>query len=176
MAMSFVRNRIVFVVIFAAFIFLTAEAPSPWDIDGMVGKKAPNFTLRDLNGRNVALSSFRGRAVLINFWATWCPSCRSEMADLDRLGKDLKDKGLVVVGVSIDRSADYVKDYLEKHRVDFLLLMDPESKVSRQFKVFSLPTSFILDRNGSILYKFLGEEEWNSAEMRTKINKALGSQ
>jgi peroxiredoxin len=170
------RNKIGYVVIFAAFLFLTAEAPSPWDIDGIVGKKAPDFSLKDLNGKKVALSSFKGKAVLINFWATWCPSCRSEMAALDRLGKDLKDKDFVVIGVSIDRSAEYVKDYLAKHRVDFVLLMDADSKVSRRFKVFSLPTSFLLDRNGAILYKFLGEEEWNSPEMRVKINKALGSQ
>ncbi len=176
MQMFSLRGKIKYVLIFLAFLFLSAGTLSPWDIDEIVGKKAPDFTLKDVDGRDVAFSSYKGKAVLINFWATWCPSCRSEMPALNRLGKELRSRGLAVVGVSVDRSADSVKDYLLKNPLDFPILVDTDSKVSRQFKVFSLPTSFLLDRNGLILYRFLGEEEWNSGEMLNKINRALGSQ
>jgi peroxiredoxin len=158
------------------FLFLTAEAPSPWGIDELVGKKAPDFVLKDMNERPVSLSSLKGSVVLINFWATWCPPCRGEMPSLNKLYKEYGNKGLVVVAVSTDRSASSVRDFLGKHPVDFSVLMDSDSKVSRQFKVFSLPTTFLLDKNGTVLQRYLGEEEWDSDAIRSQIKTALGIQ
>ena len=159
-----------------SFLFLTAEAPSPWSIDELVGKKAPEFTLKDMNDKAVSLSSLKGNVVLISFWATWCPPCRDEMPSLNRLYREFRNRGLAIVAVSTDRSASLVKDFLGKTPVDFPVLMDSGSKVARQFKVFSLPTTFLLDRNGAIVQKYLGEEEWDSAKIRDKITTLLGSQ
>lgn len=157
-----------------AFLFLTAEAPSPWSIDELVGKKAPEVTLKDMNEKTVSLSSLKGNAVLINFWATWCPPCRDEMPSLNRLYREYRNKGLIVVAVSTDRSASPVKDFLGKNPVDFPVLMDSNSKAAKQFKVFSLPTTLLLDKKGAIVQKYLGEEEWDSANIRDKINAVLG--
>jgi peroxiredoxin len=164
-----------YLLIFFSFIFLTAGAPSPWGIDELVGKKAPEFTLKDMNEKTFSLSSIKGNVVLINFWATWCPPCRGEMPSLNKLYREFRDKGLIVVAVSTDRSATPVKDFLDKKPVDFPVLMDSDNKVSRQFKVFSLPTTFLLDRNGTIIHRYLGEEEWDSDAIRGRIGTALGS-
>lgn len=158
------------------FVFLTAGAPSPWGIDELVGKKAPDFTLKDMNEKAVSLSSLKGTIVLINFWATWCPPCRAEMPSLNKLYREFRDKNLVVLAVSTDRSSQSVKEFLDKRPVDFPVLMDSDNKVSRQFKVFSLPTTFLLDRNGTILQRYLGEEEWDSSTIRGQIKTALGIQ
>ncbi|MCL4477046.1 MAG: TlpA family protein disulfide reductase [Nitrospirae bacterium] len=163
-------------LIVLSFLFLTAEAPSPWSIDELVGKKAPEFTLKDMNDKAVSLSSLKGNVVLISFWATWCPPCRDEMPSLNKLYREYRNRGLVVVAVSTDRSRSSVKDFLGKNPVGFPVLMDSDSKVARQFKVFSLPTTFLLDRNGAIVQKYLGEEEWDSAKIRDKITTLLGSQ
>jgi peroxiredoxin len=161
------------ILILLTFLFLTAEAPSPWGIDELIGKKAPDFTLKDLNDKTVSLSSLKGSVVLINFWATWCPPCRAEMSSLNNLYKEYKNNGLSVIAVSTDRSISSVKDFLTKKPVELPVLMDSDSKVSRRFKVFSLPTSFLLDKNGVIVQKFLGEEEWDSPEMNKKIKELL---
>jgi peroxiredoxin len=166
------RGDMRLILILLAFLFLTAEAPSPWGIEELVNKQAPEFMLKDINGRDVALSSFKGKAVLINFWATWCPPCRAEMPALNKLYREYRDKGLTVIAVSTDRSMASVKNFLSKSPVDFPILMDPDGKVSRQFRVFSLPTSFLLDKNGIILQRYLGEEEWDSPGIRNKIREA----
>ncbi len=159
-----------------AVLLLNAGAPSPWDIDELTGKKAPEFSLKDTNDRTVSLSSLKGNVVLINFWATWCPPCRAEMPSLNRLHKDYMNKGLVVLAVSTDRSVSSVKDFLGRNPVDFPVVMDSGSRVARQFKVFSLPTSFLVDRNGIIVRKYLGEEEWDSEAIRNHIRAAIGIQ
>jgi len=164
-----------FILIILAFTFLTAETPSPWGIDELIGKRAPEFTLKDLNDKMIALSSLQGNVVLINFWATWCPPCRAEMSSLNNLYKEYKNNGLTVIAVSTDRSASSVKDFLSKKPVELPVLLDSESKVSRRFKVFSLPTSFLLDKKGVIVQKFLGEEEWDSPEMKKKIRELLAA-
>ncbi len=165
-----------YLLLFFAFLFLTAEAPSPWSIGELVGKKAPEFVLKDMNDKPVSLSSLKGSVVLVSFWATWCPPCREEMASLNRLYRDNRNKGLVIVAVSTDRSASPVKEFLGKSPVEFSVLMDSGSKVARQYKVFSLPTSFLVDRNGVIVQKYLGEEEWDSAKIRDQINAVVESQ
>ncbi|HXX58175.1 MAG TPA: TlpA disulfide reductase family protein [Thermodesulfovibrionales bacterium] len=161
------------VVILLTFLFLTAEVPSPWGMDELIGKQAPDFTLKDITGRSLSLSSLKGKAVLVNFWATWCPPCRDEMPSLNRLFKAYKDQGLIVLAVSTDRSESTVKDFLSRYPADFQVFMDADMQTSRRYRVFSMPTAFLLDRNGVIIKRYLGEEDWDSAEIRSEIGKAL---
>jgi cytochrome c biogenesis protein CcmG, thiol:disulfide interchange protein DsbE len=144
---------------------------SPFEIEKLV--KAPDFTLQDLNGEKVLSSAFKGRVVLLNFWATWCPSCIAELPSLSSLNKDkgLKAKGLEVIAVSTDGSATAVRDFLRKKGVDIRVLMDEKKSVARQFKVFSLPTTFLIDRQGRIVEKFYGEYDWTDNEIRGKIER-----
>lgn len=160
--------------LFCLYTISSAVPPSPWEIEGLIGKKAPDFTLRDINNRPFNLSSLRGKVVILNFWATWCPPCRAEMPPLNNLYREMRNKGLEVVAISTDRSSSVIKDYISKNPIDFTVLIDTDNKVSRQFKVFSIPTTFLIDRNGIIIERYLGEENWTSPEIKKKIKEVLG--
>jgi len=141
-----------------------AMPPVPWEADELIGNKAPDFTLPDLDGIEVSLKQFRGKTILLNFWATWCPPCKAEMPSMNILKHIFKDKGLVILAVSSDRSKKQVKRFLKKTPVNFTILHDPKNKISRIYKVFALPTSLIINRDGIIVKKVLGGYDWSSPE------------
>lgn len=143
------------------------------DADKQTNIKAPDFTLRDVNGRTVSLSSLKGKVILVNFWATWCPPCKAEMPSMNKLYNSLKVRGLEIIAVSSDSSLSSIKDFLAKNRVDFLVLHDEKKTVTLQYKVFSLPTTFLIDRNGLIVEKYYGEYDWTDPEVRSRIEKLL---
>jgi len=147
-----------------------AEAFEPWPVEPLIGNSAPDFSLKDLKGRNVSLSSFSGKPVLLNFWASWCPYCRKERTHLDALHKDYSDKNLVIISVSIDRSLETLKTFMEKNSAPFVILYDGQGRVASTFHVSGLPTSFLIDRNGIIKQKFTGFREWDSASSRNIID------
>jgi len=136
-------------------------------------EKAPDFVLTDLEGKKVELSSLKGKVVLLNFWATWCPSCRAEMPSLNKLYEGLRSQGFEVVGISTDGSADEVKEYVKQKGLSFRIVMDDKREVSRKYRVFSLPTSFLIDKKGNVVEKFFGDYEWNDAPVKQKIEKLL---
>jgi peroxiredoxin len=159
-----------------AFILLTAMgAYSPADSDKSppVIEKAPDFSLKDLRGGAVSLTSMRGKVVLLNFWATWCPPCVSEMPSLNKLYQELRPRGFEVVAVSLDKSADGVREYISKKGFKFLILIDESNTVSKRYKVFSTPTTFLIDRKGNIVERFYGEYDWQDRDIKTKIEKLL---
>lgn len=109
-----------------------------------------DFTLSDLSGKSWTLSSLRGKVVLVNFWATWCPPCRKEMPDLDTLSKRFAKKGLVVLSIS-DEDASRLNPYLATNKITYPILMDPGRKVTESFHVDGIPKSFIFDREGKLV-------------------------
>ena len=139
-----------------------------------IGKHAPSFELRDLSGKTVTLSEYRGKVVLLNFWSTLCVPCTAEMPSLNRLHAALGNKGLHVIAVSIDASDRPVKDFVTEKRIAFTILRDPEKEVFfDEFAGPSLPASYLIDRNGIIREKFTGPREWDSPDMQEKILKLL---
>ena len=150
-----------------------ADGISPLNSDKIISSKAPDFILKDLNGKTVSLSAFRGKVVLLNFWATWCPPCRAEMPSLNKLYNMLKPRGLEVVAVSTDRSISDIKDFIKSHRVSFPILFDSDRSGAKQYRVFSMPTTFLIDRKGMIVEKFYGEYDWTEPETKGKIEKLL---
>jgi peroxiredoxin len=166
----------------ACFIFLTAmgtnspagrekKPVSPSEIDKLEKNQAPDFSLKDLSGRPVTLSSLRGKVVLLNFWATWCPPCISEMPVFNKLYREMRGRGLEVVAISADRSESYLRDYISKHSLDYKVLYDESRTVTKQYKVFSMPTTFLIDKQGVIMEKFYGEYDWTDQEIKKKIEK-----
>ncbi len=141
------------------------------DTEKNVMGKAPDFTLKDIHGRALSLSSLKGKVVLINFWATWCPPCKAEMPSLNKIYNEMKAQGLEVVAVSTDNSLSTIKDFLARNRLDFPVLFDESKAVTKQYHVFSMPTTFLIDRNGMIVEKFYGEEDWTDPDIRKKIDK-----
>lgn len=146
---------------------------SPLDADKQTNTKAPDFTLKDLHGSTVSLSSLKGKVVLLNFWASWCPPCKAEMPSMNKLYKEIRAKGFEIVAVSTDNSLSPIKEFLAKSRVDFKVLFDEKKAVSREYKVFSMPTTFLIDRNGFIVEKYYGEYDWTDPEVRKQIEKLL---
>lgn len=152
-------------------LFLTVCFSSP----AFSGEKTTDFTLPDINGKKVSFSEFKGMVVVLNFWATWCGPCRAEMPSLNNLYNEYKDKGFVVLAVSVDTSEKPVKSFAREHKLAFPILMDKDKAVSfDEYTVLGLPTTFLIDKNGVVIEKIMGEREWDSPQMKEKILKLLG--
>jgi peroxiredoxin len=134
---------------------------------------APDFTLKDISGRDVSLSSFKGKVVLINFWGTFCVPCRKEMPSIETLYKTYKDKGFVVLAVSEDKSISNVKEFIKEYRLTFPVILDDDKKVAKQYKVSVLPVSFLIDKKGMVSRKFFGEREWTDTESKKMVEELL---
>ena len=129
------------------------------DVDNM----APDFTLTNIRGEEVSLSQYRGKVVILNFWATWCPPCREEMPSMEALHQKYKDKGLVMLAVNVDENgAAAVKKFLQKTPYSFPILIDTKNVAQKSYGVFRFPESFIIDRNGVVVEKIIGGRDWMS--------------
>jgi thiol-disulfide isomerase/thioredoxin len=120
--------------------------------------------LKDQNGRPTSLSEFRGKIVFINFWTTWCPACVVEMPAMEKLHQKFKDKDFALVAVNLQESGATVLKFFEEHKLSFTSLMDTSGEVGAAFAIRGIPTTFIVDKNGSIIGKALGPREWNSRD------------
>jgi peroxiredoxin len=122
-------------------------------------RQQADFTLKDLQGQDWTLSNLRGKVVVVNFWATWCPPCRKEMPDLESLYLQFKDQGLIVLAIS-DEGADKVKAFLSGRNVTYPVLLDPGRKVNDLYQVEGIPKTFIYNRDGKLVAQ--------SIDMRTR--------
>ena len=120
------------------------------------GQKAEDFTLNDLAGKPVRLSSLRGKVVMLDFWATWCGPCRIEMPNVQKLHDQFRKKGLVVLGVNYGERPEAVRPFLKQTGYSFRILMDREQKVGMRYQVSGIPTLFIIDKGGTIRSHFIG--------------------
>ncbi len=164
-----ILNSIIILLIMA--MVASAAPPAPWEIDEIIGMSAPDFTLKSVSGEDTSLSSFRGKVVVLNFWATWCPPCVKEMPSLNKLYKNYKEQGIIVIAASTDNSIAKINKFLKRNPVDFIVVSDPDYRTSRDFKVFSLPTSFLIDKDGKIVKKYLGEIDWMDQSVVEEIKK-----
>lgn len=138
-----------------------------------LGEVVPNFTLRNENGQVVALADFRGKVVVLNFWATWCPPCIEEMPSLNRFAEKYADKGVQILGVSVDEDSDAYQEFLAKNRISFLTLRDPSRNSSERYGTFKLPESYVISREGRLLRKVIGAADWMGQEMLTYVDSLL---
>lgn len=117
---------------------------------------AADFTLQDMSGKNVKLSDYKGKVVLLEFWATWCPPCRASAPGLEKLHKNYKDKGLVVLTVSMDEGGwDEVKSFIKEYGITYAVLKGTED-VAAQYQVRSIPLLLVLNKEGKIAKRYLG--------------------
>ncbi len=129
-----------------------------------IGTAAPNFTVQDAD-RKLTLSDYRGKVVVLNFWATWCPPCVEEMPSLIEMQRRLKDKGIVVLAVSLDADGDAYHKFLKDHDVNLLTVRDPDMKSSDLYGTFKYPETYIIDRKGILQRKFIGSVDWSDPEV-----------
>ena len=137
-----------------------------------VGEPAPDFKLQNLDGQYISLSDLRGKPVLINFWATWCPPCRDEMPYLQKIYEEWSGKGLVVLAIDIGESHSKVKEFLKTHNLSLPVLLDTKENVGRKYNITAIPTSFLIDSDGVIREKIIGAFPSKGA-IETHLNKIM---
>jgi peroxiredoxin len=155
-------------VIAAALLSLLSGAANAMK----VGDVAPDFTRADVSGRQVQLSKYRGRLVLLNFWASWCAPCREEMPLFSKWQRDLGAKGLQVIGVSMDDDANEVKKFLAAYPVTYPIVMGDARFAEHFGGVLGLPLSYLIDAQGRVVARYQGELDL--AKMEAKVRELLG--
>lgn len=136
---------------------------------------APDFTLTDADGKTHRLGDYRGKVVLVNFWATWCPPCRKEMPSMQRLWDGLRGEDFVILAVDVgeDEERVFAFTFALGVALKFPLLLDRDGKVMGQWPVRGLPTTFLLDRRGRIAYQAIGGREWDDPALVAVIRALL---
>ncbi|NTV50008.1 MAG: TlpA family protein disulfide reductase [Geobacteraceae bacterium] len=156
-------------ILFCSFCLLVGMAVLP-ALAVKINTPAPDFTLKDLHGNKVSLSSYRGKVVLLNFWSTTCGPCLEEIPSLVELQREYKGQGLVVLGIALDPSAKPVQELVAKFKVEYINLMDINNDVYFDiYGLFGQPISLIVDRNGVVREKVLGGIDWTSPQVKSKI-------
>lgn len=132
----------------------TAESAVPVGIE--VGDRAPNFTLQSLDGKSVSLYDFRGHVVILDFWASWCAPCRASMPELQRYYEEFKGRGLVLLGVSLDRSAEDARYFLNREGYHDLIALwgsvSASQGVAHEYGIYGIPHTFVIDKQGIIRF------------------------
>jgi peroxiredoxin len=140
------------------------------------GQRGPALRLaRVPDGAAVPLEAFGDKLVVLNFWATWCTPCTVEMPTLEGLWKEYRGRGLVVIGVSVDRGAPraLLEPYIRNHGLTFPILLDPDSRAAGAWRVTGIPATFVVRPGGEVAGMATGAREWNSGEMRALIETLL---
>ncbi len=170
----FIFLMVVVVAGFVAFSLVGADTPAVTEsrqIDRLfedlgVLKVPPGIDpvtirLKDLNGNPVDLADFRGEIVFLNFWTTWCPTCRVEMPSMEKLHQKMRNKAFAMVAVNIQEPASRVKQFFKQYQLTFTTLMDASGQVAAGFGIRAIPTTLILDKTGRIIGSIQGPREWD---------------
>ena len=156
------------IFILTALFFMVLPGENLWagDLKPYKGESSPPpLSLPDLSGTTRTLDSFKGKVVLLNFWATWCPPCRIEMPSMWRLKNKFRGKPFEVLAVDMGEDIKTITTFMpDKMERDFVVLMDEEGKVLKDWKIFAFPTSFLIDKKGKIRYALYGAFEWDGPE------------
>jgi peroxiredoxin len=145
------------------------EAPPPLQ----VGETAPDFTLSALRGKRVALAETRGKVVLLDFWATWCPTCQASVRELKKINDEFRDQPFALVSVNDERDRVKLRDFVAAHQMDWPQGWDEWSKVTRAYRIRAVPTYLLLDRDGRIVHVQNGWNRTTPRQLREKIRQAL---
>ena len=161
--------------IFAILLLLGAAACDVKPGTGSVGETAPDYRTAALMGDSVSLAQLRGDVVLLNVWATWCQPCREEIPALEKIHRTYVDRGLAVVGVSVDAAGDEkeVQSFAREFGMTYAVWLDPAQRVNDLFRLVGVPSTFLLDREGTILWKHLGPVDPADPALARALESAL---
>jgi len=138
------------------------------------GNPAPDFSLKDLSGNQVRLSDLRGKVVVLNFWATWCPPCREEIPSMMRLDRAMTEKDFRMLAVSIDEGGkDAVTEFFRKSGTSLPVLFDTDQAVGKRYGLTGVPETFVIDKKGVILKKVVGAMDWSNPQVIEYLENAM---
>lgn len=136
-------------------------------------REAPNFTLTDIHNKSIEIADKRGKVVLLNFWASWCPPCVVEIPSMNRLAGYYDSNDFEIVSVNFKETPEVIESFLTEVDVDFPVLIDLDGKVSAKYQIFSFPSSFLIDKQGQIRYSVNSAIEWDDEEVKDVINSMI---
>jgi peroxiredoxin len=156
-------------------LLLAAGLVQAKDLKPYDGAPLPDFTLNDMQGTPHTLSKYKGNVVMLNFWATYCGPCIKEMPSMQRLSEKMAGKPFTILAVDMAEEAADIEAFFSKHqiKVDFPLLLDPDGEVLEQWMISAVPTTFILDRSGTIRYALYGGLEWDNDEVIATLDSLM---
>lgn len=134
---------------------------------------APDFTLSNPDGKKLALKDYRGKIVLMNFWATWCDFCREEMPAMERLYQEFKGKGFEILAVNVKDKRSDALAFVRKLKLTYPIMMDPEGEIGLLYGAFGMPTTYLIDEKGMVLARLWGPADWYSPGARNLIKTLL---
>lgn len=159
-----------FLVLSAALLLLSA---SPLARALEVGTSPPEINLTALDGKKVSLAALRGKVVIVDFWASWCAPCKEEMPVLESLYKRFGDKGLVVLGVSVDNDRKNAKSFIDGLKVSFPVVHDADKAIAGKFKPPRMPTSYVIDKAGKVRFVHAGFRKDDAKELEEQVVSLL---
>ena len=155
-------------LLLACSVAASAQALKPWS-----GGATPALELTGLDGAVHRLADYRGKTVLVNFWATWCEPCRAEMPSIERLRRAMEGKPFAVLAVNVGESGRVARDFAEKLPVTFTVLLDQDGGTTRAWRARVLPASYLIDPDGAIRSSYYGDLDWSSDAVRARIESLM---
>ena len=137
------------------------------------GETAPDFQVVTENGKKVSLSNFGGKLLVLNFWASWCAPCVDEAPSLDAFHREMAPKGVVVLGVSIDRNEKLYKRFLKDYNIGFATSRDPEWEINTRYGTFQFPETYLIDASGRVREKIISTQNWMDPAILERVRKML---
>jgi len=158
--------RLLLIITFVGTVGMATAEPKPALLTPLPGAPlARNFDLPDMDGKRHKLSDYRGRVVIVNFWATWCPPCRKELPSMNRAWSRLQKEGVMMLAVNVGESEDVIFPFMADYPIDFPVLLDQDGEIIQRWPVRGLPTTFVVDPDGRLVYQALGGREWDDPRL-----------
>ncbi|GBE03194.1 MAG TPA: TlpA family protein disulfide reductase [Nitrospirae bacterium] len=163
---------LILIAIAIATLFLIPETKVYKEI-ASVDQPAPDFEYADSTGKIWKLADLKGKVVLVNFWATWCATCKAEMPQKELLYRKMEGRPFQMLGMLFRDDPDNLPDYFKQNKVSFPTLISPDNDSAKRFGITGVPETFIIDKDGVVREKLVGPQEWNSEESLAIIEKYL---
>jgi peroxiredoxin len=163
--------HVVLVLMVGAFAFALYSSLHETVVNA--GDKAPDFSITTDSGKTVTARDFGGKLLLLNFWASWCQPCIEEIPALNQMARELGPRGLVILGVSVDKDENAYRQFLARTPLAYLSAHDPDEKINLRYGTIQFPESYLIDTNGRVLEKYISSQPWASPQMIQHVQSLL---